>query len=362
MDLGIARQVVRPPLRGALVALVAGALLVVGGYDAERAAVPSAPGEEPAARATPVVRTTTLRLLGTARRQPLGTYGSPTSWAPVWSGLPDRSFWRTTGNLGVGYAGPRRKVGRTYLRFDTRAIRGKTILGAELNLRQVRAASCQPHATVLYRTGAISNRTTWRRQPARYAVQGVNTSTYGCGPDKGMVGWDATEAATHFAQTGAATGTFLLRARGEIDPKTFKQFTTEYGGLFVTYVSEPDVPTNVRIGLSSMSAPCGTEASPTAIGSTSVNLAARLTSADGNNAQLTGVFRLRDTALAEDDPDVEGTATVSEGSSTLTRQVLDGHVYRFQVRARSSWSYNGVPGSMDSAPTAWCWFAVDMTP
>ena len=97
---------------------------------------------------------------------------------------------------------------------------------------------------------------------------------------------------------------------------------------------------------------------------TGVTLPSGATIRDGvdNDADLTGLFRLRDTASEADEPDVEGTWTPSGGSSTVTRQVLDGHVYGFQVRARNTWSYNGVPGSMDSAPTAWCWFAVDTTP
>ncbi|QSR27351.1 hypothetical protein CFH99_17150 [Nocardioides aromaticivorans] len=284
----------------------------------------------------------------------------PVSWAAVWSGLPDRSFWKTTTALGAGYGGAKRKVVRSYFRFDTRAFKGKRILGAELNLRQLDAASCRPWLTDVYRTGAVGSRATWRNQPVRNAFQSSSSSTMGCDSGYGMVGWDVAEAARYYARSTTTTATFMVRARSEGEPRAWKRFDSSYASLFVTYVSTPDQPTGVAVRTANARTPCGTEAAPAVVGSTSVTLGATLSSADGYSANLEGVFRRRDTALGADEEDTLGTEVASGGTSTLPWQVSDGHVYRFQVAARSSWSYDGVPGSIDSAFTDWCWFTVDI--
>ncbi|HVK28309.1 MAG TPA: DNRLRE domain-containing protein [Nocardioides sp.] len=304
---------------------------------------------------------------GPIDRAPVGTASAnvvngsePVSWTAVWSGLPDRSFWKSTTALGAGYGGAKRKVVRSYFRFDTRAFKGKRILGAELNLRQLDAASCRPWLTDVYRTGPVGSRATWRNQPVRNALQSSSNSTMGCDAGYGMVGWDVTEAARYYARSVTTTATFLVRARSEAEPRAWKRFDSSNASLYVTYVSMPDEPTDVAVRTSNASTPCGTEAAPAVVGSSSVTLAATLSSADSYSANLTGVFRRRDTALTADEEDALGTQVASGERTTLPWEVSDGHVYRFQVAARSSWWYEGSADSMDSVFTDWCWFTVDL--
>lgn len=284
----------------------------------------------------------------------------PIDWTAVWRKQPERSFWQNEQALGAGFGGPKRDIVRSYFRFDTRVFRGKRILDAELNLRQIDAASCTAHRTYVFRTGNVTAKTTWKRQPIRYASQSYNTSTTGCGADKGMVGWDVTEAATTLAATGATTGTFLVRAQNELDPRAWKRYDDDYASFYVTYVSEPDVPTSVDIRAGSAGYSCGTAAEPTVVGSTDVRLRAVLTTPDVMAGSITGVFQRRDLALEAEEPEVEGTSVSSGMTSERYWAVEDGHVYRFRVKNRATWTHNGVPASWDSAYADWCYFRVDL--
>ncbi len=294
------------------------------------------------------------------RRGSVSASGPLFGWTGVWRHLPTRAFWQNELALGAGYGGPQRDVVRSYFRFDVRAIRGKRILGAELNLRQIDAASCKPHRTYVFRTGNVSAATTWNHQPTRHASQSYSTSTTGCGTEKGMVGWDVTEGATSFAAGTASTGTFLVRAQYERDAAAWKRYDDDYAGFYVTYVSAPETPTDIRLRGGSAAYPCGTVEQPVAVGSTQLTVGAVLRSADAGSAALTGMFERRDLALAAEEPVKEGTSVPSGLTSTLSWTVADGHVYRFRVKNRVTWSYDGVEDSWDSAYSPWCYFRIDL--
>lgn len=283
-------------------------------------------------------------------------------WTAVWNNFPNKSFWQTEHSLGAGYEGYEQfKVVRSYFRFDTSGIRGKEILGAELNVRQIHAASCQARPTDAYRTGSIGTGTTWNNQPTRYTLQDSNSSTTGCGTGTGMVGWDVTQGATVLADTNAATGTFMVRARDEGDKIAWKQFDDAGAELAVTYVSKPTRPTAVTITTPNGTIPCGTSTAVAMVGSTSVTLGVKVTSADGASASLKGVFRRHNNSTGADYPDIAGTTVASGGTSTLPwTTVENGHSYRFVAKNRVSWTYNGSPGYLDSAFNEnWCYFRVD---
>lgn len=285
-------------------------------------------------------------------------------WTAVWNNFPSKSFWQTDHSLGAGYEGfEQNKIVRSYFRFDTTGIRGKKIIAAELNVRQIHAASCQARPTDAYRTGAIGTGTTWSNQPTRYTQQGSNSSTAGCGTGTAMVGWNVTNGATTLADANSATGTFMLRARDEGDKIAWKQFDDAGAELSVTYVSKPVAPAGVTLKTSSATVPCGTSTSPAIVGSTSITMAVRVTSADGASASLRGVFRRRDVTAGTDLADIAGTLVASGGTSTSTWAVQNGRTYRFFAKNRVYWSYNGTQYYLDSAwnTTSVCYFKVDTT-
>lgn len=284
-------------------------------------------------------------------------------WTAVWNNFPSKSFWQTEHSLGAGYEGFQQyKIVRSYFRFDTSGIRGKKILHAELNVRQIHAASCQARPTDAYRTGSIGTATTWNNQPARYAFQSARSDTAGCsGPDTKMVGWDITQGATALADANAATGTFMLRARDEGDKIAWKQFDDANANIAVTYVSKPAQPTAVTIKTANGYVPCGVAGAPAMVGSTSLTLGVKLTSADGDSATLKGVFRRHNNITGADWADIGGTTVVSGGTSALPWSGLqNGHSYRFVAKNRVSWTWEGTPGYLDSAfNEQWCYFKVD---
>ncbi len=285
-------------------------------------------------------------------------------WTAVWNNFPSKSFWQTDHSLGAGYEGfEQNKIVRSYFRFDTAGIRGKKIIAAELNVRQIHAASCQARPTDAYRTGAIGTGTTWNNQPARYTQQGSNSSTAGCGTGTAMVGWNVTNGATTLADANSATGTFMLRARDEGDKIAWKQFDDAGAELSVTYVSKPVVPSGVTMKTASTTVPCGTSSAPAIVGSTSITMAVKVTSADGASASLRGVFRRRDVTAGTDLADIAGTLVASGGTSTSTWAVQNGRTYRFFAKNRVYWSYNGTQYYLDSAwnTTSLCYFKVDTT-
>lgn len=284
-------------------------------------------------------------------------------WTAVWNNFPNKSFWQTEHSLGAGYEGFEQfKVVRSYFRFDTAAIRGKKVLGAALNVRQIHAASCQARPTDAYRTGSIGTGTTWNAQPTRYAFQSARSSTVGCsGPDNQMVGWDIKQGATVLADANAATGTFMLRARDEGDKIAWKQFDDANASIEVTYISKPVQPTAVTIKTPNGYVPCAVPGSPAMVGSTSVTLGVKLSSADGASATLKGVFRRHSNTTGADWADIGGTTVVGGETSTLSWTGLqNGHSYRFVAKNRASWTYEGSSGYLDSAfNTDWCYFRVD---
>lgn len=285
-------------------------------------------------------------------------------WTAVWNNFPSKSFWQTDHSLGAGYEGfEQMKIVRSYFRFDTSGIRGKKILAAELNVRQIHAASCQARPTDVYRTGAIGTGTTWNNQPTRYTYQSSDSSTTGCGTGTGMVGWNILNGATTLANTNASSGTFMIRARDEGDKIAWKQFDDSNANIEVTYVSKPAMPSGNSLKASNIAVPCGTSTAPAMIGSTSVTIGAKVTSADGNSASLRAIFRRRNVTDQVDLADTAGTSGVSGTTSTLTWTVQNGKTYRFFAKTRVYWTFNGVADSLDSEwnTTSVCYFKVDTT-
>lgn len=286
-------------------------------------------------------------------------------WTAVWSNFPNKSFWQTDHSLGAGYEGfEQMKIVRSYFRFDTTAIRGKYIIAADLKVRQIHAASCQARPTDAYRTRTIGTGTTWNAQPTRLEYQGSRSSTAGCGSGTAMVGWNILTGARKLAAENATSGTFMLRARDEGDKIAWKQFDDAEALIEVQYVSRPAVPTSLTIRAGAAKPPCGTSTAPAMVGSTSIVIGATVTSADGDRATLNAVFRRRDMEAPADMADIGGGSGPSGSASTITWSgLVNNHIYRYNAKGRVSWSYNDVPGYIDSNGWAasWCYFKVDTT-
>jgi hypothetical protein len=270
---------------------------------------------------------------------------------------PTTSSWGTTGVIGAGFQSTTRKKVRSYLQFHTGILKGKRIISAELNILQIKAASCQPHTTRLYATSPISRATTWKNQPTRYPSPSENRSVAGCRGDRDWVGFDVTAGITRAARANANSATFLLAAANERDGWAWKQFDRSTATISVEYVSTPHVPDRLTVEYKS----CGTAAAPRPVSATSARLMARVASPDHHAAELSAVWRRRDVTSSVDLPLTK--TEVPVWAAELTWDVLEGHVYRFELKARSNYEDSeGAAKYVDSGWTAPCYFTVDVTP
>lgn len=286
-------------------------------------------------------------------------------WTAVWNNFPAKSFWKTDHSLGAGYEGYQQfKVVRSYFRFNIDALGGKHIVRADMNVRQIHAASCSARPTQVYRTGAIGSGTTWNKQPKRYELQSANSLTTGCGSGAGKVGWNVTPGIKTLVASSAATANFMIRAKDESDKIAWKQFDDSGADVVVQYVTPPKVPTGLFIKAASKTYPCGTsEATAPVIGASTVIIGATVSSVDAG-ATLNGVFRRTDLGTGLDAPtDAVGTnATPGVQSQMGWTTGTVNKSQRFQVRTRVSWSSGGATSYLYSAFNGvWCYFKTDVT-
>lgn len=257
-------------------------------------------------------------------------------WVTVRSDRPRTSSWREARPLRVGAAGRPLRVHRSYLSFSTQDLVGRRVLGAELNVRQVGADSCRPHDTRVHRTAPITRRTTWDRQPRRLGLQDTNDATAGCRSDPAYVGWDVRSAVAAAARAGEASVSFSLSARQESARRAHKQFDPAGAQLYVTSVSRPDAPTDLRVLTGSAAAPCdGTAQDPQPVPA-DVRAVVRLTSPDGSQADLRSIVTLTDLDDGTASTQLSSVVT-SEQDASVSLSLAEGGLYRLVVGARTEW-------------------------
>lgn len=282
-------------------------------------------------------------------------------WTAVWDNQPSHSFWQTDHSLGAGYEGYEQfKVVRSYFRFGTSALAGKQIVSAELNVRQIHAASCQARPTQAYRTGAISPSTTWNNQPTRYGLQDTSSSTVGCGSGTDFVGWDVTSGIKTSASENAENSTFMLRAQNEADKIAWKQFDDFNAELSVKYVSRPDQPTGVKVGNENRLSSCtGTTFSePLILNTTSLKTTAIVHSDDKDQVGLRGQFMLTDSSAGTTETKLSG-LTGDGGQATVSFAVANTRKYKLIVKTRAEWDLG--TQTLLSDGTTPCFVKIDTT-
>ncbi|MEV5763950.1 LamG-like jellyroll fold domain-containing protein [Micromonospora sp. NPDC052213] len=196
-------------------------------------------------------------------------------WAKVFAGKPDMAYWNG------GMDGPEAKVGycgfagcngigtaRSYFQFDTRALAGATLLGAELNIREIWAPSCAPAPLRLYRTNPIGQGMTWRRGQPGWGTSAepwhltTVSAAHGYGPSC-PANWLGFDLGSNVVSPGGVT-TFMLRAddEGTGASAQWKKFNSFANGRFaprllVKYNWPPDVPWQLSASASRMAPSLG---------------------------------------------------------------------------------------------------------
>lgn len=289
-------------------------------------------------------------------------------WLAVWNIYPSKSFWKTSHSLGAGYEGYEQyKIVRSYFRFRTALVSDKHIIAAHLHIKQIWDASCTAKETDVYRTHQATTKTTWSNQPGKLGLQDTMTATTGCDGGSGNVQADVTSAITNVANNHDDTATFMVRAANEDDKLAWKQFADAGASLTLAFVSKPTQPALAGMSVNaanSVHACSGhTSTSPAWLGTKDLTyLSAKLSSADGAQADLRGVFTLVNTGTSHTDTR-DAMSIVASGGVAKTDKWTVGEeiLYRFYVKNRATWTFHDVAGSIDSAASASCYFEVDTT-
>jgi hypothetical protein len=216
--------------------------------------------------------------------------GTRSAWTIAYKAHPTSSFWNGKGwdksgtdYARVGYEKEDGGTGRSFFRLDTRKLAGVQVLDAQFNITETHSWSCNPRPVELWLTGAISAKTTWKKQPKwskKLSTKNVahGNETYGCA-DAG-VDFDATYAATQAAAKKWKSTTFGLKATKENDTYAWKKFKTN-AKLIVDINRIPSVPTGLdTVPSTNNGKNCGATAPYVTLGMTDVQFSARVKDAD----------------------------------------------------------------------------------
>ncbi|WP_455351214.1 DNRLRE domain-containing protein [Streptomyces sp. SYSU K217416] len=156
------------------------------------------------------------------------------------------------GNNGSG------QVARSFIRFDTRAVKGKDVKSATLRLWNHHSWSCQPRDWEVWDTSTPSTASRWTAQPSWNRKWATSTQTKGSGTgcEDGWVTADITTLTRAWGANAYDLNTLGIRASDETDPYAWKRFNSRNAAtnvpiLSVTYNNPPGTPTSTALSPSS---------------------------------------------------------------------------------------------------------------
>ncbi|MGR8007493.1 DNRLRE domain-containing protein [Streptomyces hypolithicus] len=156
------------------------------------------------------------------------------------------------GNNGAG------QVARSFLRFDTRAVKGKDVKSATLKLWNHHSWSCEARDWEVWDTGTPSTASRWTAQPSWNLKWATSAQTKGnsSGCADGWVTADVTALTRAWGGNAYELNSLGIRAADETDPYGWKRFhsrnaATNVPVLSVTYNNPPSAPTSVALSPSS---------------------------------------------------------------------------------------------------------------
>jgi len=124
-----------------------------------------------------------------------------------------------------------RTVARAFLSWDLSGLRDQRVMSAALRLYSNWSASCQASGWEVWSSPPIGPATRWTSQPAGDRAWATSTDTRGhdahCQP--GWTSVDVTDLVRGWVLAGAGSGTVLVRATNELDPLSWKRFSSGAG-------------------------------------------------------------------------------------------------------------------------------------
>ncbi|KPI07014.1 hypothetical protein OK074_3946 [Actinobacteria bacterium OK074] len=294
-------------------------------------------------------------------------YGHVNNWTTAYQPYPSSSFWNGinfndgTDSARVGYEATTQGLSRSFFQIDWDSkLKGAHISSASLNLLETYSWSCTDRSVELWRTGAISSKTTWNNQPSwttqldtRTVANGYNSS---CPDDH--VTFDATSIAQTASDGGWSVISLGLRAGNEESAVSWKKFkvSNDTPYLKATYNRVPAQPTSLTM---TPGPDCDTSEPYASVGKSDLTFAANSTDKDGDLKYLD--FEVWHNGEMDDkivdtkkSVDANGRASLSVPSSSFA----DKKIYFWRVRAIDS---TGAASTYAPNGSANCGFTYDST-
>ncbi|MGW1557568.1 DNRLRE domain-containing protein [Streptomyces sp. NPDC002144] len=300
-------------------------------------------------------------------------------WTTAYDNYPKANFYNGKGfNSGthearVGYESDTWGTSRSFFTIDWDAkLKGAKVYSATLYALETYSWSCDGRTVDVYRTGAISDDTTWSNQPAWHERLDSKDTAHGyrssrCPDD--YVTFDVKDAAKLAVDGGWDTLTLGLRARYESDQFAWKKFQADGSNspyVDLDYNRPPKEPTNLDMDPELY---CDTTADKDGkyvnVGKTAVAFWASASDPDGNLSKIHfDVWPTGDSDHMVASVDVPVGAEGGSKARVHTDEVssgkfLNGKTYSWQARAidkRGTASTNAPKGTVP------CRFTYDSKP
>lgn len=286
------------------------------------------------------------------------------SWTTVEGYYPDYGFWKTSGNLKVGYcgwSGCNYDVNRSFVDEQVPTqLWGATISSSQINFLENWSPSCTPTPVQLWTTSSISQNTTYSHQPTWLAQVGSAQSVaygYDSSCSAHGVGWDITAVMQSAADNHHTDQAFGLMAGDETDKYGWKQFSNQVT-VSTKYNHAPYTPSALT------TSPATTCNGTTTVGDGAVALYAQLSDPDGGTVGAT--FTLWNTAAGPNTPvggPTNPTSLFVSSGSTAVFIVPEANLKASAgtTITNFSWHVQATDYSMTSSWSATCSFNFDPT-
>ncbi|MEU3838423.1 VCBS repeat-containing protein, partial [Streptomyces sp. NPDC028635] len=280
---------------------------------------------------------------------PSWAWGKRQNWTRVYKKYPNTSYWNTKEVVRVGYENETYGLSRSFFQLDTSNIRGAQVKSSVFRIKNTWSWSCQDRPVELWRVGAISPKTTWNRQPAKYSKIATVNDAKGWSKDcaAGNLEFDATSVMREAASKQWTSVNLGMYASDETDTFGWKKFDAKTAVLETKYNNPPKTPTGLGTNPNTACVVGGL------IGNTRISLFAKYDDADAGN--LTAEFQVFKAGSTT--PTVSQSIPAAKGK-IATLAVPDASLptgdYTWKTRTKDQ----------DGAYSAWsttCKFSVDRT-
>lgn len=237
-----------------------------------------------------------------------------------------------------------------FFQFPLSSMSGKQILSAQLSTTQIRTAASGAQAIQVHTYGPKTAGFTWAQEQSWNAAgtggwSGVLHKQNPLGSNV-VVGWNVMAGVK--AKLGAANIQFAFTYSSPTAPS--RRHYDRDATLRVSYNTPPGAPTGAKF--SSPDRPCGTAASPTMIGQSSVTVVVDQRDPDPGNVDTNFYLASASNLSAILQRDTGGLAAQGLKYGTFTG--LSDATYAWRARG-SDWKIDG------TAYSPWCYFTVDTT-